>query len=183
MKLFLIRHTSVLVPPGTTYGFTDVPLRPTFEEEAERTRAQLAGLQFDQVYCSPLSRCRRLAAACGFENPILDDRLKELNFGEWEMKTWEEVSADPRSERWFADWIHTPAPGGESLQDQYNRLANFLDELRRKPYQQVAIFAHGGILTCARVYAGEYGLEEAFKHVTEYGGVTKIALEEGNALR
>lgn len=183
MKLYLIRHTSVLVPAGITYGFTDVPLRPTFEEEAARTRARLAGLQFDQVYCSPLSRCRRLAAACGYANPILDDRLKELNFGEWEMKTWEEVSADPRSGRWFADWIHTPAPGGESLQDQYNRLANFLDELRRKPYQQVAIFAHGGILTCARVYAGEYGLEEAFKHVTEYGGVTKIALEEGNALR
>ena len=99
------------------------------------------------------------------------------------MKTWEEVSADPRSGRWFADWIHTPAPGGESLQDQYDRLANFLDELRRKPYQQVAIFAHGGILTCARVYAGEYGLEEAFRHVTEYGGVVEIALEEGNALR
>ena len=56
MHLYLIRHTSVLVPQGTTYGFTDVPLRPTFEEEAERTRAQLAGLQFDQVYCSPLSR-------------------------------------------------------------------------------------------------------------------------------
>ena len=183
MKLYLIRHTSVLVPQGTTYGFTDVPLRPTFEEEAERTRARLEGLQFDQVYCSPLSRCRRLAAACGYENPILDDRLKELNFGEWEMKTWEEVSADPRSERWFADWIHTPAPGGESLQDQYDRLANFLDELRRKPYQQVAIFAHGGILTCARVYAGEYGLEEAFRHVTEYGGVIEIALEEGNVLR
>ena len=47
MKLFLIRHTSVLVPPGTTYGFTDVPLRPTFEEEAARTRARLVGLQFD----------------------------------------------------------------------------------------------------------------------------------------
>ena len=29
--------------------------------------------------------------------------------------------------------------------------------------QDVCIFAHGGVLTCARVYAGEYGIEEPLK--------------------
>ena len=44
------------------------------------------------------------------------------------MKSWEELSSDPRSKDWFDDWINIPAPSGESLQDQYNRVSSFLDE-------------------------------------------------------
>ena len=35
MKVYLVRHTSVDVAPGTCYGQTDVPLRASFQEEAE----------------------------------------------------------------------------------------------------------------------------------------------------
>lgn len=38
MEIFLIRHTSVDVPPGVCYGQTDVPLKPTFEQEAAITK-------------------------------------------------------------------------------------------------------------------------------------------------
>ena len=50
MVVYLIRHTSVDVPQGVCYGQTDVPLNPTFEEEAAQTSARLKGLQFDKVY-------------------------------------------------------------------------------------------------------------------------------------
>lgn len=59
MVVYLIRHTSVDVPQGVCYGQTDVPLNPTFEEEAAQTSARLKGLQFDKVYMSPLTRCVR----------------------------------------------------------------------------------------------------------------------------
>ena len=36
MVVYLIRHTSVDVPQGVCYGQTDVPLNPTFEEEAAK---------------------------------------------------------------------------------------------------------------------------------------------------
>ena len=61
MVVYLIRHTSVDVPQGVCYGQTDVPLNPTFEEEAAQTSARLKGLQFDKVYMSPLTRCVRMA--------------------------------------------------------------------------------------------------------------------------
>ena len=38
MEIYLIRHTSVDVPAGYAYGQTDVPLKPTFEEEAEEVK-------------------------------------------------------------------------------------------------------------------------------------------------
>mgnify|MGYP000001815961 FL=1 len=51
-------------------------------------------------------------------------------------------------------YLHVKATNGESFEDQYRRVADFLDELRQKPYEQVAIFAHGGILLNAQIYAG-----------------------------
>lgn len=50
MEVILIRHTSVDVPPGTCYGQSDVPLRDTFEQEAEAASQHLAPYQpFDRV--------------------------------------------------------------------------------------------------------------------------------------
>lgn len=177
MDIYLIRHTSVDVPAGYAYGQTDVPLRPTFEQEAATVKENLAGLSFDQVYTSPLTRCVRLASYCGYPDAKREDRIKEINFGEWEMKSWEELSADPRSVAWFEDWLHVPTPGGESLTDQYTRVSSFLNELRESGLQKVCLFAHGGVLTCARVYAGEYELKEAFKNVPAYGSIIKLQLD------
>ena len=177
MKITLIRHTRVAVETGICYGWSDVGVAPSFETEASRVKENISNERFDIVYSSPLSRCRKLAAFCGFHEPILDDRLKELNFGEWEMKSWNELSSDPRSEAWFKDWVNNPTPNGESLQDQYDRVSDFLNELRKSGLQKVCLFAHGGVLTCARVYAGEYPLQDAFKNVPSYGAIVKLVLD------
>ena len=132
---------------------------------------------FDKVWTSPLTRCVRLANYCGFPEAEREDRIKEVNFGEWEMKSWNELSSDPRSEAWFKDWVNNPTPNGESLQDQYDRVSDFLNELRKSGLQKVCLFAHGGVLTCARVYAGEYPLQDAFKNVPSYGAIVKLVLD------
>lgn len=178
MEIYLIRHTSVDVPAGYAYGFTDVPLKESFEEEAEIVKKNLSGLSFDHVYCSPLSRCVRLASHCGYPEATQDNRIKEINFGEWEMKSWEELSEDPRTQEWFADWVNYCMPDGESFTHQLQRVSSFLDEIRTKDYQKVAVFAHGGVLSCARVYAGEYDLKEAFKQIPSYGEIIKLTFGE-----
>ena len=86
MEIYLIRHTSVDVPAGYAYGQTDVPLKPTFEEEAEEVKKGLSDHTFDKVWTSPLTRCVRLANYCGFPEAEREDRIKEVNFGECEMK-------------------------------------------------------------------------------------------------
>ena len=92
MVIYLMRHTAVDVPQGVCYGQTDVPLKPTFETEATQTAANLQGLSFDKVYTSPLTRCVRLATFCGYPDAERDDRLKELNFGDWEMHRFDEIA-------------------------------------------------------------------------------------------
>ncbi len=176
MNVLLVRHTSVAVPAGYAYGQTDVPLGPSFEEEAREVKRLLRGETFDKVWSSPLTRCLRLAAYCGYPFATHDDRLKELDFGEWEMMPWDEISADPRSDAWFTDWIGTQAPCGESLSDQYARVRSFLDELQGCAFQNVCIFTHGGVIACAHVYAGECALRDAFKSVPPYGSVIRLKL-------
>ena len=176
MEVILIRHTSVDVPAGTCYGQTDVPLAPTFEAEAAVTKAALEACgPVDAVWTSPLSRCTRLADYCGYPDARRDERLLEMNFGEWERQRYEEIR-DPYIEKWYADYLHTPVPGGESFEMQFIRVSAFLDELRRQPYNRVAVFAHGGVLVCAGVYAGLAKPEDAFGSLTPYGGLRKITI-------
>ncbi len=177
MELILIRHTSVDVPPGICYGQTDVPLKGTFEQEAAATAASLKQYQpFDHVYTSPLSRCTRLSAYCGYPDAERDNRIMEINFGQWEMQDFER-NTDPRLQEWYADYLHVPATGGESFAMLYQRVSQFLDEVKKKAFQRIAVFAHGGVLICAQIYAGQIQPEEAFKALTPYGGIVRIMLE------
>ncbi len=175
MEIYLCRHTSVDVPHGTCYGFTDVPLKPTFKREATGTRLQLHGLTFDRAFTSPLSRAAKLAAYCGFPDAERDERLKEMNMGDWEMQRFDDIT-DERLQQWYDDYQNQPTTNGESFRDLYRRVASFLEELRRKDYRRVVVFAHGGVLICARVYAGVVAAEDGFKNLTPYGGVVKITL-------
>ena len=56
----------------------------------------------------------------------------EINFGDWEMKPFEQ-NEDPRLQEWYVDYMNVAATGGESFAMQYRRVGQFLDELRKKP--------------------------------------------------
>ncbi|MCM1030950.1 MAG: alpha-ribazole phosphatase family protein [Oscillibacter sp.] len=176
MKITLIRHTSVAVEPGVVYGFTDVDTAPTFPEEAARVAQSIEGEVFDAVYHSPLSRCRKLAMACGFQNSVPDARLKEMNFGRWEMQRWEAIEA-PVLEQWYHDWVNIPAGGGESFRAQLHRVVQFLDELKKQSFRHVCLFVHGGVVRCALIYAGQLAVENAFSVDIPYGSRTDIELK------
>lgn len=175
MELTCIRHTSVDVPPGYCYGQTDVGLKTTFPEEAARVCEQLSEEKFDRVYTSPLSRCTRLADRCGYAGALREPRLQEMNFGRWEMTPFASLTGDEAG-RWFDDWLHTATPEGESFQDLYARVSAFLDELRGSEVKKAAAFTHGGVITCARIYAGHYPAREAFNHIPDYGEVVKLVI-------
>lgn len=176
MEVILIRHTAVDVPTGTCYGQTDVPLKPSFEEEAAITKAALEAFgPIDHAFTSPLSRCTRLAAYCGYADAERDTRILEIDFGEWEMMLFDDIT-DPHLQEWYADHINTPVTGGESFMQQYQRVSRFLDELKEKPWNRVAVFAHGGVLVSAQVYAGMVTPEAAFAALPPFGGLVSITL-------
>lgn len=176
MEIIMVRHTRVGVPRGTCYGWSDVPLADTFEQEAAVTKGNLSRYEpFDAVFSSPLSRARKLAAFCGFLSPVTDERLKEMNMGDWEMQRYDKIE-DGRPQEWYDDYMHVAATNGESFPMFYARVCSFLDELRHKPYRRVAVFAHGGVLMCAGIYGGLFPEKECFSHLVECGGIQTLTL-------
>ena len=175
MEIYLIRHTSVDVPPGVCYGQTDVPLKPSFEQEAEIVKQNLAEHSFDAVYTSPLSRCVKLATYCGYPDALRDNRLKEMYMGDWEMQAFTEIK-DPQLQKWYDDFLHVPTLNGESYQDILARVSSFLDEIKLSGHNKIAIFAHGGVLLCAQIYAGVLIPENSTRKLPSYGEIVRISI-------
>ena len=176
MEIILVRHTSVALDKGTCYGWTDVELSDTFEQEAHLTRKALSEhAPFDAAYSSPLSRATRLAAFCGYENAIIDPQLREMNMGDCEMQRYDEI-VDENLQRWYADYMNVRTTNGEGFPDLYARVSNFLNQLKTQPHRRVVVFAHGGVLICAGIFSGIFKREDAFKNLTPFGGLLKITI-------
>lgn len=182
MDIYFIRHTSVAVPAGTCYGMTDVPLADTFEEEATLVKAQIQHISFAHVFSSPLTRVRRLAAFCGYPDAVIDERISEFNFGEWEMQRFDDLFAqDPRFALWCDNFESMQAPGGECLQQQERRVESFVASLRKQVAPAassedlpVAVFCHGGVLAIAQAWQHGWSLRESMAHIPPYGSIVKL---------
>lgn len=180
MIIHLVRHTAVDVKPGLCYGQTDVPLKVSFTQEAEAVKKRIADLEYDAVFTSPLSRCTRLAHHCGFTDAIKDDRIKEMNFGDWEATFLYEMD-EPEVRNWFRNQLETPTPNGESIYQMRDRFLGFLQEKQREGLQRILIFAHGGIILGAELLLGKRIDGDPYEHLHPYG--TVITLDMAPALR
>lgn len=139
--IYLIRHPAVAVPPGTCYGQSDVALREPVDALAASLRAQLP--ECFALLSSPLSRCRLLAEALG--TPKLDPRLMEIDFGAWEMHSFDAIERR-LIDAWAADPLDFRAHGGESVRQMATRAVAVLNEaLAEKPLPLV-IVGHAGPL-------------------------------------
>ncbi|MCY1720120.1 alpha-ribazole phosphatase [Prolixibacteraceae bacterium Z1-6] len=178
MKIVAIRHTSVAVDPGICYGQTDVPVANSFQKEKDTVAAEIDGVLFDKMYSSPLTRCKLLAKSL-FEKEkiVFDDRLKELNFGDWELQSWDEIYADPQGKVWMDNYQNLPALNGESYPEMVKRVAAFLDGIKHEKYNCVAIVAHAGVIRILKSLIDKQPIDELFKTFKpEYGSVTEFKI-------
>ena len=76
------------------------------------------------LHASPLARARLLAEKLG--TPRLDNRLKEIHFGDWEGRSFDDIGS--AIDDWAADPLGFRAPGGESPREMAVRVLAWLDE-------------------------------------------------------
>ncbi|MDP3538065.1 MAG: alpha-ribazole phosphatase family protein [Azonexus sp.] len=138
MILHLVRHPKPVIEQGICYGRLDVAAENA-GAVAERLITELPpGLP---VWSSPLRRCRELAALL-HPAPRLDERLAEMNFGDWEGRNWDEV---PRAEldAWAADVAGFAPPGGESPLILQRRALDFVAGLE---LPEAVLVTHAGVI-------------------------------------
>ena len=138
---------------GRVQGHTDIPL-------SEAGFAKMAALRLPvaatRVYASPMLRARQTVQALGLENPVLDARLMEQNWGAWEGLTRAEILSRHGADAFVkagSDRGEAFRPGGgESTGELHTRVAAFLKDTARDDSDAVGI-AHLGVLRAAYTLA------------------------------
>jgi len=168
MEIYLIRHTTPILSAGLIYGRLEVPLSDTFSQELENIKRKLPE-KFDVVYSSPSLRCTELAfhITPDFQT---DTRLTELNFGDWEGKTWDTVDQSVL-QFWMDDFVNVMVPGGESLTQMYDRVTEFLNSLNQQNYGKTAIVTHAGVIRLILSIIRKAELHDLFEIKVGYGDV------------
>ncbi|HWR62006.1 MAG TPA: alpha-ribazole phosphatase [Clostridia bacterium] len=152
-ELYLIRHGETeLNTAGVYYGWTDCEMSEKGIMQGSELADILHDVCFDVVIASNLNRAIATAViVSGFppEEIIKDDRLRELNFGDWEGLHHSEVTKRNREEweKWSNDWINTAPPKGESFVKMYDRVKNCIEDiLDRYKGKKVLVVSHQGTM-------------------------------------
>lgn len=153
LELWLIRHGQTEANARQEFaGWSDVALTEQGRAEARALRERLEGAgDVAGVWASDLQRAVH-TARLAFGEPTIDERLREMNFGELEGRAWQ--AADAAVRRALLDFGRFDAPGGETAAAFRARLHGFLDELA--PGRHL-VFTHGGVI---RAVTGPLGRDE-----------------------
>jgi broad specificity phosphatase PhoE len=181
--VLLARHgqTDDNLPPLRFQGFRDTPLNDTGQAQAHELAEKLAarGDVIASLWSSDLSRARETAEIVGARiglQPRLDPRLREANRGQWEGHLFPEIErSDPER---YAAWMRGGAswrfPGGESLQEQQDRVMAALSDIAAAGELPALAVCHGGSIRVALCSRDPRGLD-AF-HAFEVPNVAVIPL-------
>ena len=122
------------------------------------------------VYTSPLHRCMYLAGVLNGRQVVVDKRLLEMSFGEWELKNWNDI--DPQAlDTWMADFVEQRPPGGESLRMLYQRVGEHIEQLLHESFNTVAVVTHAGVIRCFWAHIARTPLKDLFNIEVDYGDV------------
>ncbi|NML35808.1 alpha-ribazole phosphatase [Chitinophaga sp. G-6-1-13] len=177
MEIYLIRHTTPAIESGICYGFSDIDVADTFETEAAAVKAKLPEGTFD-VYSSPLQRCHKLATTLFGNDVITDERLKEMNFGAWEMLAWEAIGKE-ELQTWADDFVQAKVPQGESYEELYIRTMAVVEEIIEKGNDAVLV-THGGVIRSILAHATNTPLVDSFDLKVQYGRISQLQVENGD---
>jgi isoleucyl-tRNA synthetase len=132
------------------------PLTEKGEKVAKLAGDRLQEFDVDVIYSSPVLRAKQTAEIIGESLDIeinFDNRIREIENGEWEEKTLDEIAEHGHRE----EYLNLPIEDrykakrgktGESWEDIENRLRDFLDDVQEKHRgKTIVVVSHMGTNT------------------------------------
>ena len=153
MRLVLVRHAETDTSTrGRCYGSLDVGLSPIGRSQCESLARALMPETISTIVTSPRVRAVETATAIAEPHGVavrVDVDLQELDFGELEGRTYDEIAESLPD--LYAEWMTQPTrvrfPGGESYADLANRAARAVRSLRGELDGRTAVaVTHGGVI-------------------------------------
>lgn len=150
MKLILFRHGKTEANRRRLYcGSTDLPMSDAGRLELRKLRASgvLPALDGFRVLTSGARRCEEtLFELYGPVPFMLEPAFREMDFGDFEMRSYEELKGDPAYIAWITgDNEANVVPHGESGNEMKARVLAALGKVIREG-RPAALFTHGGVI-------------------------------------
>ena len=138
---------------GRISGQGPVPLNARGQEQARLAAEVLAPLGITHIFSSPLVRARQTAEflAERLQKSIKEiPDLREVGYGDWEGKTFNEMRTHPVAHQVFNDPINATFPNGESLLEVQQRGIRVIEWVRNTyPQGLVTVVSHGDVIRTA----------------------------------
>ena len=161
MTLYIWRHPKPLAASGMCLGQTDMGVHP---RKTKRLANQIQ--RFVQwhhlpkvIWVSPLQRSLKVGeilAQQGFQCNIAP-ALAEIDFGNWDGQPWAQIPKQ-QIDDWCDNFADFAPKGGESLQQLFERIENWLNEMARQnsSHRPILVVGHAGWINAASmIVAGE----------------------------
>ncbi len=161
-QVWLVRHAPSAVT-GICYGQSDVAVVVPADEAARLVAERwtklsaLSAPEAPEIWSSPWARTRDVAEALARSwgtTCVVDARLSELSFGEWEGRPYAEIEKTDRKR--LSDWMRhyesVAPPGGETAIELRQRFVGWWND-RRASDRPILAFTHAGIIRMARSLA------------------------------
>ncbi len=152
MNIYVVRH-------GQTewnalkkmQGSVDIELNEKGLSQAKDTANMLSDINFDVIFCSPLKRAKQTAEIINSNRNLninFDYRLRERNYGEFEGTSKLSFNYN----EFWAYQKNLNYEKAENVQEFFERVYNFLDEITSKNYTNVLIVCHAGVEKAIECY-------------------------------
>ena len=182
MEVYIIRHGKTDWNKEYRFqGAHDIPLNQEGRDAAVALGKRLAGIHFDKVFSSPLSRAYETASIVmgyagslpfdklrnrGSKGPQTNPLLTELSFGEFEGLPFDQwMNTDEPRKYFFKEPArYVPPKGGETFESGIERTGKFVHTVlepiyKEKPDARIMIVAHGAILAALMCNLENRGVE------------------------
>ncbi len=153
--IYLLRHGATAAnlesPPRLQGQTLDDGLAPLGVDQVRKAAEALSRVALRAVYTSPLNRAKETAEAIARPHglgPIIVSEFLEVNVGDWQGLTWEEVRRDfpEHYEQVHTDPVAVPYAGGESFGDVADRALPALTRIAgRHAGESIAVVGHNAV--------------------------------------
>ena len=143
---------------------------------------------WSHIISSPLQRCKAFADELAKKNNLrvsMDERLKEVGFGDWEGKTPDQLQQQRPDEyhAFYADPVNNRPPGAEDLNDFISRVVSAYKQIAdRFSDEHTLVVAHAGVIRAVIAHVLHTEPPGLYKIKVNNAGITRIRITDRGAM-
>lgn len=150
-QLYLLRHAQseanlrgILAGPDNSVNLSDKG-----RKQSLKVSKYLQEIAFQQIYCSPISRCFQTIQPLVRARPDIallhEEKIQEMNYGQWNGKDLKTLSKKRDWQRIQSTPSKFTFPDGESFNQLRRRVTLFLSQVERKD-GPILVVSHGDVI-------------------------------------